>query len=126
MRAFFFEFGCVEWRVPAPRAVSPTFLSSFSRGGVRTADLLDHLPPDAARRCVLQGERELAEVAEVRAAFDDEDITLVALRAEHLVRQVVALPCGCTPRDVVQVVVATEDEIDAMFIVGGVRFLRGG
>lgn len=41
-------------------------------------------------------------------------------------RQVVALPCGCTPCDVVQVVVSTENEIDAMFVVDGVRFLRGG
>lgn len=105
---------------------SASVLVPVSSGRVRTADLLDHFSSDAARRRVLQGQRELAQVAEVRAAFDNEHITLVALRTEHLVRQVVALPCSCTPCDIVQVVVPAKNEVDSVFIVDGVRFLRGG
>ena len=41
-------------------------------------------------------------------------------------RQVVALPRGRAPRDIVQVVVSAEDDVDAVLVVDWVDLLRGG
>ncbi len=77
----------------------------------RTSNTANQLLSDATARRVLELKGEFAQVTEIRPALDDENISVVTFSAQDFGVDIVSFP-GChTFRDVVQVIVSTEDQI---------------
>lgn len=88
---------------------------------VLTSNPTDQLPPNAPFRCILEFQRDFAEVAEICTAFNDQRIALIVFGTKNVTKEVVVIPFINSAPDEIEVIMATEDNVYAMLVrnVGG-------
>lgn len=93
----------------------PLVSGSFYEGKAnQTFYTLNQLPPYAPLRSVVQLQGEFTEVSEVGAALDDENISMIVLCPQDFVVDVVAIPGSDALRDVVQMIMTSENKVYAV------------